>query len=91
MSCLAEITVMNDDEFIFQASDRPPDKMFARFILHGGDTITIEGVSIPHVYFEMQKRFPEGFDCKAIGFSGKDKEDSAANLKKFLDLTRKYK
>lgn len=63
--------------------------MFAKFLLENNDTITIEGNSVPQIFFELHNRFPEGIYCKAIGFSGKNQEDSSENLRQFLAISKR--
>lgn len=79
----------NEDSFSFMFQDLP-DKMFARFLLPNNDTVTIDGNSVDHIFFEVNRKFPEGFPCKAIGFSGKDKKESSDNLKRFLEMSKNY-
>ena len=82
---------MAESSFFFEEPPKEQVEMFASFMLENEDTITIHGNSIEHVLFEFHRKFPEGFPCKAIGFSGRDKEESSQNLKTFLSLLRRFK
>lgn len=62
----------------------------AIFYLPNKDTITIEGTSVLQIFFEMQRRFPEGLKYNFVGFSGNTQEERFQNVKKFITIQRKY-
>lgn len=80
---------MSESSFSF--TPEPSQELYASFLLDTGDTITIYGTSIEHIFFQLSAQIPEGFPCKAIGFSGKDIEESASNLQHFLGLVKRFK
>jgi len=43
-----------------------------------------------HVFFELQRRFPDGLKFEYVGFSGETQEDRLKNVKKFYTLAKRY-
>lgn len=64
--------------------------MYAIFYLPHNDTITVQGTSVMQIFFEYQKRFPDGLKYNFVGFSGKDQDERFKNVRKFYDIYRKY-
>jgi len=81
---------MKNEEGLSLPDKNPENGMFVRFMLHNNDTITVIGNSVQHIYFEVHRKFPEGFAYRGIGFSGNNSEDSQNNLMTYFALSRKY-
>lgn len=62
----------------------------ATFYLENDDTISIEGSSVLHIFFELNARFPEKFNFSSVEFSGSNSHEKFRNLEKFQSILRRY-
>lgn len=62
----------------------------AIFHLASGDTVSVEGVSIAHIYFELQSRFPEPPKFQYVEFIGYNNSEKESYAKMFLQLCKKF-
>lgn len=81
---------MNDKDSLSFLFQNAPEKMFVCFLLPNNDTVTVDGESVDHIFFEVNKKFPDGFQYKAISFSGKNKKEASDNLQRFLKISKRY-
>jgi hypothetical protein len=66
-------------------------RITAIFYLPNNDSITVGGWSVLQIFFEMQLRIPENFKYSFVEFSGDTQEEKYKNVRKFYNITKRYR
>lgn len=80
---------MNNENF-YSFNNEVENTTYIKFYLENDDTLLMEGSSVTHIFFELNRRFPEGFKWKSMAFSGKDTDECTKNMQTFFRLIKKY-